>query len=256
MSLGSDLREAREAAGLTLEDVAERTRIRRTLVERIEADDFAPCGGDVYARGHVRTIARVVGLDPEPLVSEFDRLHQPAEPTASEVFEAETYVTRERRGANWTAVMVAALIVILAIGGFQLLRGRSLSPNGPSAALSRSSTPAATSGTGTSTLPSPSVTSTGPTVIAQATGQGVQVQLTVATGKSWVSASNAQGALFEGLVSAGQIKDFTDSQRVKLVIGNAGAVRLVVNGVDLGPPGGSGQVVRLSFGPGNPTAAG
>jgi cytoskeleton protein RodZ len=255
MSLGSDLRAAREAAGLSLVDVAERTRIRRTLIEHIEADDFDLCGGDVYARGHVRTLARVVGLDPEPLVAEFDRLHQPTEPTASEVFESETHITRERKGANWTAVMVAALIVIAGIGGFQLLRNRSTPSGSPGAIASQSGGVSGTTNSPT-TSPTPTASATGPTVVAQATGQGVQVQLTVASGKSWVAAANAQGSLYEGLVSAGQVKTFSDPQRVKLVIGNAGAVRLIVNGVDLGSPGGSGQVVRLSFGPGNPTAAG
>ena len=80
MSIGSDLSAGREAAGLTLEDIADRTRVRRTVIERIEADDFSLCGGDVYARGHVRTIATVVGIDPAPLVAEFDRLHAPHGP--------------------------------------------------------------------------------------------------------------------------------------------------------------------------------
>ena len=73
MSLGSDLAAAREASGQTLDDIAERTRVRRTVIERIEADDFSLCGGDVYARGHIRNIAVVVGVDPVPLVAEFDR---------------------------------------------------------------------------------------------------------------------------------------------------------------------------------------
>ena len=88
MSLGSDLTAAREQAGLSLEYVAERTRIRRTVIARIEADDFSLCGGDVYARGHIRTIAAVVGTDPVPLVAEFDRLNAPHAPLASEVFES------------------------------------------------------------------------------------------------------------------------------------------------------------------------
>jgi cytoskeleton protein RodZ len=254
MSLGSDLRAAREAAGLSLVEVADRTRIRRTLIECIERDDFAPCGGDVYARGHIRTLAGVVGLDAAPLLAEFDLAHGPQEVTATDVLQAEARVARaprERTGANWTAVMVAALLVILVIGAFQLLHGGGGATNAgttpPSSTLSNSS-PASP--------PVSSSSSPGSSVVAQATAQGVQVQLTVANGKSWVAASNDQGSIFEGLVSAGQVKTFTDSQKIKLVIGNAGAVHLVVNGVDLGSPGGSGQVVRLTFGPGNPTAAG
>ena len=53
MSIGETLAAARLAAGLTTAQVAETTRIRRTLIEAIEADDYRLCGGDVYARGHI-----------------------------------------------------------------------------------------------------------------------------------------------------------------------------------------------------------
>ena len=42
------------------------------MIESIEVDDFAPCGGDFYARGHLRTLARVLGQDPAPLLQKFD----------------------------------------------------------------------------------------------------------------------------------------------------------------------------------------
>src|SRR5664279_291403 len=158
MSIGSDLSAGREAAGLTLEDIAERTRVRRTVIERIEADDFSLCGGDVYARGHVRTIATVVGIDPAPLVAEFDRLHAPHGPSASEVFEADTSVTRERRAPNWTAAMVVALVVVAMIAVFEVARGGSSGTTvgqktSSTPVVSQHSTPAAPAST-----PSPSPT--------------------------------------------------------------------------------------------------
>jgi len=63
-SIGRALRQARIAAGLTVDDVSSATRVRIAIVHAIESDDFAPCGGDVYARGHIRTLARAVHLDP------------------------------------------------------------------------------------------------------------------------------------------------------------------------------------------------
>jgi cytoskeletal protein RodZ len=271
MSLGSDLSAAREQAGLSLADVSERTRIRQTVIARIEADDFSLCGGDVYARGHVRTLAKVAGIDPEPLVAEYDRLHAPAPPTAAEVFEAEAAAERERRGPNWTAAMAAAVIVLLAIAGFQLLRSNGSTPTagppatGPSGVTESGgssspppSNPPATTAPPASTEPS-TTPSASQSVIAQVppSALGVTVRLTVSGSKSWVSATGNGGKkLYEGLLSAGAARTFTDDKQVKLVIGNAGAVGLVVNGVDLGEPGGSGQVVRLTFGPGDPTGSG
>src|SRR5215207_441759 len=71
--IGAALTAARTARGLSVEDVAAATRIRASIIRSMEADDFGACGGTVYARGHLRTIAQVVGTDPRPLVEEFDR---------------------------------------------------------------------------------------------------------------------------------------------------------------------------------------
>ncbi|MGH3164674.1 MAG: helix-turn-helix domain-containing protein, partial [Trebonia sp.] len=80
MSIGGALTEARRRAGLTVADVSAHTRIRQPIIRAIEQDDFGACGGDFYARGHIRAIARTVGVDSEPLVREYDaaRLPRPA----------------------------------------------------------------------------------------------------------------------------------------------------------------------------------
>jgi cytoskeletal protein RodZ len=74
--LGRRLALARQHAGLSLEEVVAATRIRPGMLREIEAGDFVHCGGDVYARGHVRAIAKAVGIDPEPLLIE----HPPVVP--------------------------------------------------------------------------------------------------------------------------------------------------------------------------------
>ena len=77
MGIGGALAEARTEAGLTIAQVSERTRIRETIIRSIELDDYSACGGDYYARGHIRAIARVVGTDPVPLIQEYDAIHMP-----------------------------------------------------------------------------------------------------------------------------------------------------------------------------------
>ena len=125
MSIGSTLAAARETAGLSLEDVAAATRIRRTLIMNIENDDYSACGGDFYARGHLRNIAVAVGLDPAPLLAEFDAARPEAAPArATEVFESETTTWKERRGGpNWSAAMAAALVLVIAYGLVQAFSG-------------------------------------------------------------------------------------------------------------------------------------
>ncbi|MEY9888665.1 transcriptional regulator with XRE-family HTH domain [Catenulispora sp. MAP12-49] len=75
--VGRRLALARQHAGLSIEEVVAATRIRPGMLREIEAGEFMHCGGDVYARGHVRAIAKVVGIDPEPLLEE----HPPHVPT-------------------------------------------------------------------------------------------------------------------------------------------------------------------------------
>ena len=72
--IGPDLAAARTRVGLSVDELADRTRIRPHVIESIEVDDFTPCGGDFYARGHIRTLARVLGKDPAPMLA---RLRQP-----------------------------------------------------------------------------------------------------------------------------------------------------------------------------------
>jgi cytoskeletal protein RodZ len=80
VAIGGALAAARTKAGLTVTQVSERTRIRERIILGIERDDYAACGGDFYARGHIRAIARVIGIDPAPLIAEYDAvLAQPVD---------------------------------------------------------------------------------------------------------------------------------------------------------------------------------
>jgi cytoskeletal protein RodZ len=72
VSIGKALAEAHHRAGLTVTEVSQQTRLRETIIRGIENDDYPACGGDFYARGHIRSMARVVGADPVPLIREYD----------------------------------------------------------------------------------------------------------------------------------------------------------------------------------------
>jgi transcriptional regulator with XRE-family HTH domain len=115
VSIGAALARAREQAGLTVRDVSERTRIRETIIHAIEHGDYSACGGDFYARGHIRSIAQAAGADPEPLIAEYDRsVGSLAELPAAEAFEpVKPLKVRERRPVDWPVV----LTVVLTLGG-------------------------------------------------------------------------------------------------------------------------------------------
>lgn len=250
MSIGQTLAEARESAGLTVEQVAAATRLRRTLVVGIERDDYSACGGDFYARGHVRNFAQAVGIDAQPLLDEFDATRpDAAPPRATDVFESVTGARPERRGPNWSAAMAAALVLVVVYGVTQVVSSSGGDgtvtdglPGRPRGTVSESATEPA---------PTPSASGDS-SAVAQAPRDKVTVAVR-ARGTSWVRVTTASGKeLFQGLLED-RSRTFTDKTRIQLVLGNAGAVSLTVNGTPIGAPGKAGQVARVQFTPEDPT---
>jgi hypothetical protein len=83
VTVGESLTQARHEAGLSIDELSERTRIRETVIRSIEHDEYEACGGDIYVRGYVRAIAGAVGIDAQPLIREYDQVRDvPAAPKA------------------------------------------------------------------------------------------------------------------------------------------------------------------------------
>ena len=72
MTFGSELRKAREAAGISVAQLATQTRIRASVIEDLERDRYVSTGGAAYARGHIRVIAKILETDAEYLLELFD----------------------------------------------------------------------------------------------------------------------------------------------------------------------------------------
>lgn len=117
MSVGSTLRDARVASGLSIEDVSQVTRIRAVMIEAIEEDDFSLCGGTAYAKGQIKSIASAVGLDPEDVAAEFAGL-APRRTIGSIPEEITEPADLERQHARrtamrWTVLAVLLLLVVI-----------------------------------------------------------------------------------------------------------------------------------------------
>ncbi|WP_406468104.1 DUF4115 domain-containing protein [Streptomyces hirsutus] len=252
-SVGRALKQARIAAGLTVDDVTTATRVRIAIVHAIEADNFEPCGGDVYARGHIRTLARAVHLDPAPLITQYDAEHggRPAPTPAAPLFEAER-IRPERRGPNWTAAMVAAIVVVIGFVGFTMVNGgdgdkANVADGDATAGASESSTPK-------SEKPAPEPEPSD-SAIAAAPQDKVIVKVSAPDGRSWISAKDHSGRLlFDGLLAQGDSKTFEDSSKINLVLGDAGAIDLFVNGKKIEDDWQPGAVERLTYTKGDPQA--
>jgi Helix-turn-helix domain len=123
VSIGEVLASARSQAGLTITQVSQRTRIRATIIGGIERDDFSGCGGDFYARGHIRAIARAVGADGEPLVGEYDSSHgTPQASTGAGIpGPLAPLRLRQRRRPNWSVALLAALAAAASVVTYHLV---------------------------------------------------------------------------------------------------------------------------------------
>ncbi|MFD9337312.1 helix-turn-helix domain-containing protein [Streptomyces sp. NPDC060028] len=253
-SIGTALKKARIAAGLTVDEVSSTTRVRIPIVHAIEEDDFSRCGGDVYARGHIRTLARAVDLDPAPLVESYDAAHggRPAPTPAAPMFDAER-IRPDRQRPNWTAAMVAAIVAVIGFVGFTAFGSGDEKPKRPVAEGSVSPKPAPKQSGGKpagqpqqqpqAPKPEPS-----DSAIAAAPKDLVTVVLTADTGESWISAKDHSGRLlFDGTLAQGESKTFTDKDSIDLVLGDAGVVKLFVNGKEIKDQFQSGQVERLTY---------
>ena len=242
VSIGESLAEARRQAGLSIPEVSQQTRIRESIIRDIEQDDFSACGGDFYARGHIRSIASVVGADPVQLIREYDAEHgPPGTISAAEVFGPSRPVKlRERRRSPSLSLIVAVvLLAIIGFGAYRLVS--SDSPAKPAAAPSHRATASARP----SARPTPSPTHTADDVVIQLT----------ASEDCWVQLTDSGDGtqIYMGVIQAGASMHWTEKKAVDVRLGNPQGVTLTVNGHRQNPD--SSVPVTLSFSPGTNTAS-
>lgn len=247
MSVGADLARAREERGLSVEDVSGATRIRAGLIRSIEADQFDPCGGAVYARGHIRGIARFIGIDPEPLVAEFDRSHveEPAPiPVPNQPTDPDLAARAERRRPNWTAAMAAALLAICALAGYGVYSNSTSKPKSSANDVPTTTPPSAapTQSAPTSSPP--------PSAVALVPPHDAVVLIRVTGTKTWLHVETlSHRVLYSAILNHGEARTFRDAHGLTLVIGNAPAVQLVADNQDFGVPRSSGNVAHVTVKP-------
>jgi cytoskeletal protein RodZ len=222
VSIGESLADARSQAGLTVSQVSQQTRIRESIIRDIEQGDFTACGGDFYARGHIRSIASAVGTDPDPLISEYDAEHGPLHPMrAAEVFEhSKPIKIRERRSPSLAMIVVVVLLAIIGYSAYRLVSSHNSKSNHPAAAASISTRP--------SVHPTP-------TVKASATPSAAPSDVVIkvaAVEDCWVLLTRASDGsqIYMGVVPAGTSMTWTEKEAVSIRLGNPGGITLTVDG--------------------------
>lgn len=122
VSLGKTLREARERLGLSVADVANQTKLAPRQIEALEADDFQHLPEMPFVRGFVRSYAKILQLDAQPLLADIPQANAstvPLVPASVEVPFPNAY-SLQRQNLIWlgAALLLAVLAVAFAVWHF------------------------------------------------------------------------------------------------------------------------------------------
>lgn len=242
MSLGQRIQDARLAAGVSVDDLANLLSVRPGLLRDIENNNFTTCGGDTYARGHLRSIASRIGADAEELIEMYNVEHS-VEHRAIHDLLAENNVTKapvERKKVSLKTLAVISISALALAGVAQIVITNSkttvVAPKPkPSASSTLTPTPTPT--------PSPSASVTSGNTV---TGK-VSLVISAARGNSNIDVVVAGKHLFKGPIFQGDVKRFEAEVSLSVYLSNAGDLDLTLNGEKLAPLGARNQEVRKTF---------
>lgn len=240
MTLGSTIRDAREAARLSIESLSESTSIRIGLLVEMENNNFAHCGGDTYARGHLRNIAPKIGVDAQSLINLYNEEHSSEHRAIQDLLVENNVmqVPREERKISWKIPAIASVAVLLLLGLAQIIisnQGADVAPTKPTTTTTSPTPPAAPS---ESAAPAPSSeTNSGP----------VELSITAARGNSYIHIIADGKTLTKGSIFQGETKSFKGEKVISIYFSNPAGLDVTLNGKQLAPLGGQNEEVRRTF---------
>jgi cytoskeleton protein RodZ len=243
-TLGADLQHARELAGLSIDDMSARTKIRRHLLEAIERNDFASIPGGLLARGYLRAYAGEVGLPPETIAARYQTEFGGDAPPMAEAFKYRTDAWDLSR-ADQSNVTVAMVVLIAIVGVWIYLSQRPAADGAqqPVGTAGRTVAPGAPIDAGPEPLRVAHIAGTGG---ATASMPGVLMKVEIIpTRMVWVEATADGKRILYALVSPEQRQVIEARQEFLLRVGDAGAFRYMVNGVQGREVGGPGEVREM-----------
>jgi cytoskeleton protein RodZ len=281
--LGQQLREAREARGLSVDDVARGTRIRAAYIRALEEEHFADLPAPVYVRGFLRNYATFLGLDAEELIGELEQgrggAFQPQHRPKPQQYSAPVWRGPSPRG------MAGAVLLVLLVGfiafifrqysEFTASRSTSVFAASPSPTpltlvatavpiptvtpiptLPTAPAPTATAIVTRAAIP-PTATVAHPTAVPPpppspapkptATQTAPLVLTLKAVSDSWVRVTVDGQVAFEGTLLPGTTRAWNGANFITVRFGNAGGVNVTFNGKPEGVVGQPGQVVERTY---------
>ena len=268
---GSKLRQARERKGVTVREIASRTKISVAVLESLERSDISRLPGGIFSRAFVRSYAKEVGLDPDSTVEEFIGLFPhdsvtAGHPRSGPVEDTELFESDRRVASS----VLWILLISMSLAGAAMYFGMAQKEAGQRAASKppqlAKATPDVTAVQNTpeqtaeasaapAVVPSaPPPTSAAPAKdlkeAKDAGGEGLKIELS-ARRPVWVSATVDGQKTIGRLLQVGD-KEVVDVKReLMLTAGDASAVKMTLNGAEARALGKNGEVITARVTPAN-----
>lgn len=254
-SIGERLRAGRERAGLSVPAAAEKLHLDPKVIEALEADRFAELGASVYVRGHLRRYADFVGEPGIELVNAYSARAEarPPPPDLTQIPQAERRADPKRLvtplvGLGCAAILAFAIWWVLAGSGAD--GGSSTAAETPAAVappaavtpapdpvppaaavqLAGRNETAPTSAKAGGAAADPATPAVEPARREEAPARPTTLRLEL-TSESWIEVYDSRGErLFYDIASAGSVQSIEGRPPLRVVLGNAAAVAVQVNG--------------------------
>jgi cytoskeletal protein RodZ len=242
MTLGEFLQKAREDAGLSVDELAHIVNLRPGLIRAMESNDFLPCGGDTYARGHIRNISQITGINSQELLAMYDAEHSvDSRSIHSQLVDNNAAAIRsENRKLSWKVLVGASLSIVVLIAVAQFAIGTIDSEPTSTSMVTEEATPTQT--------PTPSPTaSAAPTATSPTLNNELTLSIAATRGNSNIDVVIGGASVYKGPLFQGESKSFVGENSISVYLGNAGDLDLTLNGEKLAPLGERNQEIRKTF---------
>ncbi len=246
-SLGETLRDRRQECGWSLEEVAQRTRIRRDYLEALEEGNYDLLPADVHTRGFLRTYALALGIPDQEVLAMYQR--ERGQPEIVSIAPVSHPPRRHSCLMPSLGFFAIASVLILGIGSviyFGLMFPNTIVPTPTSAPPTPTDILPTRQPTAYLVVGTPAPTATVAPNQTPSPAKGLEAVFKV-TADCWMRVTADGVQVFEGTLGAGTTRTFTANRELSVRMGNAGGVQVILNGQDLGVQGQVGQIANKTW---------
>jgi cytoskeleton protein RodZ len=239
LTFGEELRRERLIRDVSLEEISSSTKISIRLLTALESSDISRLPAPVYSRGFIRAYSRHLGLDPDEMVNAYLADVAPEKSREGGSIRKGRFRSRFLRGRRAAGAIVISVTAILLLLGLIARPERRLATSAPVAR--REIAPVSFKNVAVSPGPAPAVQESSAALPRPPSGVSMILEFEQ---DSWTEVSADGRPIFSGMVRSGFRREFQAREGFRLSLGNAGGVRVTVDGRALEPLGEAGQAVR------------